>query len=158
MSLSSTFAIFEEDRMRLDKAKTNKHTFICLGYVLDFHYLWIRQEAARQCQILKNVVSQICYCARLSLSLKKIGGGSAMPNSEKHSFSNLSLHSTFAIFEEDRRRLGNAHTNKHTFLCLGYVLAFHYLWIRQDAARQCQILKNIVSQICHCTRLSLYLL
>ena len=50
----------------------------------------------------------ILHCTRLLLSLNKIGGGSAMPNSEKHSFSNLLLHSTFAIFEEDRMWLGNA--------------------------------------------------
>ena len=63
-----------------------------------FRYLLIRQEADWIYQNLKNGGSLFCHCTRLSLSLNKIGGGSAIANLQKLRFFILSLHSPFAIF------------------------------------------------------------
>ena len=63
----------------------------------------------------------------LFIYLHKIGCDSAVPKSEKQSFSVLSLHSPFAIFVEDRIRLGKVNIEKQWCFSLASALAFHYL-------------------------------
>ena len=95
-----------KEESRQGQIRGNKVYMVCGGdcFSISLHNIGDGLDISK----LKNGGSLFCRYNRLSPYLNKIGCGSAMPNSEKNSFSNLLLHSTFAIFEEDRMRLGNA--------------------------------------------------
>jgi len=54
--------------------KNKKTTLFYFVIALTFHYLFIRQEAARQWKNKKNDAFLFCHCTHLSLSLYKISG------------------------------------------------------------------------------------
>ena len=71
-----------------------KHARLFFPIALDFHYLSIRQEASRQWK--KHARLFFSHCARLSLSFHKTGGASAMGKNMHACF--FPLRSTFTIF------------------------------------------------------------
>ena len=68
------------------------NTVFYFDIALTFHYLFIRQEAARQWKNKKNDAFLFCHYSHLSLSLYKISGTREIENKLSfHSFA-LSLH------------------------------------------------------------------
>ena len=80
----------------------------------------------------------ICHCARLSLSFNKTGGGSAIPTLKSK---RLAWYCARLSLSFNKIGGGSAMSNKNKF-SFATALAFHYLSIRQEAARQCQIKIN----------------